>query len=79
MKTLEDRPRRKPIAGQQTITGDPPAQFCQQFGRLLRDPHSRRRGYGPHCWQQIHHDNHGAKTDDNQNQRDVLPRMPHGH
>jgi len=26
---------------------------CQNCGKLLTDPESRQRGYGPECWQKV--------------------------
>ncbi|CAK9067371.1 Uncharacterized protein SCF082_LOCUS34116, partial [Durusdinium trenchii] len=45
-----NRQRHRPIAGQMSLIGDPPVQYCGGCGRMLKDHRSRQRGFGPHCW-----------------------------
>lgn len=36
---------------------------CQKCGRRLTDPESKRRGYGPECWESITGQQPFAQTD----------------
>lgn len=47
MKRLQHRP----LEGQLSLIGDPPVQYCGGCGRMLKDHRSRKRGFGPRCWQ----------------------------
>lgn len=63
MKTLMERPRTKPIAGQLSLIGDPPVTFCRRCGRRLRDQRSITCGYGPTCWERVHSSNNQEEGD----------------
>lgn len=42
--------RRRPLAGQLSLIGDPPVTYCRRCGRRLKDKRSIKRRAGPTCY-----------------------------